>query len=370
MHILLLNWRDLKNEWAGGAEIYVTELAKRWVKSGHQVTFFCGQNYLENLPSEETVNGIRFVRKGGRYTLYLWAVWYYLTKFRKECNIVVDAVNGIPFFSVLYVRKPVIPLFFHFHGIQFFTELPFPISVIGYFIERYLMPIFYRNKLTIAISNTTKSDLVKIGFDRRKIQVVYPGADHGLLRINANKLKKFTKPTILYLGKIKKYKRVGLLVKLMPEILKEVPLSRLLIAGWGAEGPYLADFSMRSLVKNRIKILGEVSEREKRRLMAGAWVCVNPSIHEGWGLPVIEANLFKTPTVAFKVPGLSESIKDGETGILANDEVEFINGVVKILKDARLRNRLGEAARQWALTFNWDDSAEKFLKILKNQLAK
>jgi len=155
----------------------------------------------------------------------------------------------------------------------------------------------------------------------------------------------------------------------MPKILKKVPNARLLIAGWGADGPYLTDISMKSQIRKKVKIIGPVSEREKKELMSKSWVCVNPSIHEGWGIPVIEANLFGTPTVAFRVPGLSESIKHGQTGILADTEQEFVDGVIKILCDDEYRRRLGKEAAKWAQTFNWDKSATKFLAKLKSIVA-
>ena len=178
-------------------------------------------------------------------------------------------------------------------------------------------------------------------------------------------MKKFSRPTLLYLGKVKRYKRVDKLVKLMPAILKQVPGAKLLIAGWGTFGPYLTDISMRSLVKNHIKIIGPVSDREKWQLMSKSWVCVNPSLHEGWGIPVIEGNLFGTPTVSFNVPGLSESIKDGQTGFLANTEKEFIDMTVKLLKNVSLRRKMSKNAIDWSKQFDWDKSASQFLHILQ-----
>lgn len=366
MKILLLNWRDMKNEWAGGAEIYVTELAKRWIKEGHEVTFFCGQNYLQNLPREETIDGIKIIRRGGRYTLYLWAAWYYLTRFRKECEVIVEAQNGVPFFTRLYSRKPIVAIYFHVHGKQFFIELPPPISYVGFIMEKILFPFFYRTTPIVAISQTTKSDLVKLGLPKKNIDIVYCG-----LNIASNgKVQKFKTPTILYLGKIKKYKRVNLLIKFMPQILKKIPNARLLIAGWGTDGPYLTDVSMKSTVRRNVKIVGPVSEKEKKELMSKSWVCVNPSIHEGWGIPVIEANLFGTPTVSFKVPGLSESIQHGKTGILAKNEEEFIEGVVKLLKNKKFREALGKESTEWAKRFDWDKSAEQFLSIINLRFLK
>ncbi|KKQ40606.1 MAG: Glycosyl transferase, group 1 [Candidatus Levybacteria bacterium GW2011_GWB1_37_8] len=67
MRILIFNWRDLRHSWAGGGEIYVFEQASRWVKMGHEVILFCGQDPYQNLPSFEIINGIKIYRKGGRF---------------------------------------------------------------------------------------------------------------------------------------------------------------------------------------------------------------------------------------------------------------------------------------------------------------
>ena len=369
MRILILNWRDTKNQWGGGAEQYVHELAKRWVEMGHRVTLFCGQNYLQDLPTEENVDGIRVVRKGGQYTLYFWAAWYYITRFRNECDIVIDAVNGVPFFSPLYCHKPIVALQFHVHDMQFFIELPFPMSLVGYIMEKFFFRIFYLRTPIVAISETTKRDVANLGLSEKNTSVVYPAVTkNGNRLINHSTQKKFSRPTLLYLGKVKRYKRVDMLVRLMPEIIKRVPGTKLLIAGWGTFGPYLTDVSMKSLVKNNIKIVGPVSDKEKWQLMSKSWVCVNPSLHEGWGIPVIEGNIFGTPTVSFNVPGLSESIKNGQTGFLAETENEFVDKTVTLLKNTSLRERMSKNCIKWAGNFDWDKSASQFLRILQKHV--
>src|SRR5258708_26055872 len=139
MRVLIFNWRDPKHTWAGGGEIYIFEQAKRWVKMGHEITVFCGEDVEKNLPSFEMVDGIRIYRKGGRYTLYLWAVWFYLTKLRKNIDVVIDVENVIPFFIPLFCRVPKICYVYHVHGKQFFYELPMPFNRIGYLIEKFIL---------------------------------------------------------------------------------------------------------------------------------------------------------------------------------------------------------------------------------------
>lgn len=362
MKILIFNWRDIKHSWAGGSEIYMFELAKRWVAEGNKVTLFCGQDVGGGLPPEEIIDGIHIYRKGGAYTIYFWAVWYFFKKLRKECDVLVDIQNGIPFFSMLYCRKPKIAISYHVHRMQWFFEFPFPLSFVGYFFERFLFPFFYREIQLIAISKTTRTELIKIGFKKENIHIIYAGVAN---KNNYTNNKKFSQPTILYLGRIKKYKRVDMLVRIMPAVLKQIPNARLIIAGWGTEAGAVTDASMKSSIRKRIKILGPVSEAEKKHFLSQSWIFVNPSIGEGWGIAVIEANLYRTPAVAFNVNGLSESIQHGKTGFLAKNEKDFIDKICLILADKKLRQTISINAGEWAKNFNWDDASKKSLKIIK-----
>lgn len=363
MKILIYNWRDLKHEWAGGSEVYIFELAKRWVNMGHEVTFFCGQNVSNNLKEEEVVGKIRIYRRGNKFTLYFWGAYYYLTKFHGQFDVIVDVENGTPFFTPLFSRTPKVCLVHHVHGSQFFYEFPFPLSYIGFLIERYLFPIFYKNVPIIAVSNTTKNKLAKLGFQRSNIAVVHNAVKS--IKKTGFSQTRFSHPTFVYLGRIKKYKRVDMLVRIMPEILKKVPNANLIIAGWGTEASTITDISMRSAVRKRVKIMGPVSESEKKYLLSKSWIFVNPSIGEGWGLSVIEANLYGTPAIAFRVPGLSESIKDKETGLLAENEKDLVSKILFVLMNQQERERLSKNAFLWAKQFNWDESAIKSSHILK-----
>jgi glycosyltransferase involved in cell wall biosynthesis len=360
MNILIFHWRDTKHEWSGGSEIYIREISERWVSLGHAVTLFCGQNLAGNLPSEEMQQGVRIIRKGGRFSVYIWAFYYFLREFRTWCDVIVDAQNGIPFFTPLYSRKPKTVIVHHMHGKQFFVELPFPFNIIGFCIERYLFPLFYKGVDIIAVSKSTKHELMKVGFLPDDIHVVYNGVTAHHSRGADN--HKFITPTILYLGRIKKYKRVDHLIEIMPEIVKHVPTVRLLIAGWGTEASSVIDISMRGALRKKIKIIGPVSEKEKKYLLQKSWVFVNPSMNEGWGISIIEANSYGTPAVAYNVPGLSESIRDGKTGLLAHDKNEFTQQIIRLLKNNTLRAALGKEAIAWSHQFSWEKTANESLK--------
>jgi glycosyltransferase involved in cell wall biosynthesis len=88
---------------------------------------------------------------------------------------------------------------------------------------------------------------------------------------------------------------------------------------------------------------------------------------EGFGLVVIEANARGTPAVAYDVPGLRTSIRNGETGILVeNGNVSALaDAIINIVKDTELRNRLTENALRYSKQFSWDNAARVFFDIIE-----
>ncbi len=362
MNILIFNWRDIRNSWAGGSELYIHELAKKWKQAGHTITMFTAQDPLEKLPDEETIDGIKIVRKGGRLSVYFWAPIFYFKRLKKNVDIIIDIENGIPFFTPLFSLKKKIALVYHVHGVQFFYELYFPLNLIGFLLERYIFPVLYRGIPVIAISKSTKGELVKLGFRRSNISIITPGVHYPVFRKKSGKYKR---PTILYLGRIKKYKRLDLLIDAFPEILKKVPNARLVVAGWGTEAPQISDIIMKNGFRRSVELLGPVSEREKRILLQKSWVMVNPSLHEGWGITVIEANYYGTPTVAFNVPGLSDAIKDNVTGFLCKNNKEFVEKITLLMQKKILREKMGKKAQVWAKLLTWDKASKNSLSLMK-----
>ena len=77
LRILILNWRDKKHVWAGGAEVYIQEVGKQWAQEGHSVTVFCGWDGKGG--RNDTVDGVNIIRRGGFYTVYPFAFIVYFT---------------------------------------------------------------------------------------------------------------------------------------------------------------------------------------------------------------------------------------------------------------------------------------------------
>ena len=110
---------------------------------------------------------------------------------------------------------------------------------------------------------------------------------------------------------------------------------------------------------------GFVDKATKVDILSRAAVFATPSMHEGWGLTVIEANVHGCPAVAYDVPGLRAAIRHGETGLLAQDDSGFRDALAFFLREGEARRRYSKAARAWAERFNWDSCASETLEVLR-----
>jgi glycosyltransferase involved in cell wall biosynthesis/cellulose synthase/poly-beta-1,6-N-acetylglucosamine synthase-like glycosyltransferase/O-antigen/teichoic acid export membrane protein len=368
LRILILNWRDTKHKWAGGAEVYVHELAKRWVKMGHSVTLFCGND--GHHPRNETIDGVKIIRRGGLYTTYIWAFLYYVLKFNRSFDVIIDSENGIPFFSPLYANVPVIGLVHHVHSEIILKELklPFvkmPMALIAKVLESKIMPYVYRNCQMVAVSNSTRSDMENLGFGKqRPITVINPGVDLNKMR----PYKKTKEPSILYLGRLQPYKSIDTLIKSFARLVKSFPNLKLKIAGFGESRPKLERLVEKLNLTEKVIFLGKVKESIKPRLMGSAWVFVYPSTMEGWGISVIEANACGTVVVASDVPGLRDSVQNQSSGYLIpkKDIEAFAQKIETLITDSNLRKKMERKAIKWASNFDWSTSAVSYIQLIRS----
>lgn len=318
----------------------------------------------EGQPARERMDGIEIYRAGGRFGVYLRAIFTYLFRLRHRADVILDIENGIPFFTPLYSRKPKVLLMHHLHQDQFLVEMGNAIGRVGRFMERVLVPLAYRSSVMTAVSESTarrkKSTLLR--GNTLDIKVIHNGIDHQFYRPGGRKAHR---PTVLYLGRIKRYKRLHRLIVLMGRLVEIVPDAELVIAGWGDAAGEVAEQVGKSGVGEAVRMVGRVSEEEKLRLLRRAWVMATPSMNEGWGVTVIEANACGTPAVAFRVAGLDEAIIDGASGFLCNDDDAYLAALVELLTDNELRERMSAGALERASHFDWDVTARRTLEVME-----
>ena len=363
--ILIFNWRDIEHAWAGGAEVYIHELAKRWVKEGLKVTVFSGHDNKSVM--DEVKDGVKMIRRGGKYTVYLWAFVYYILVFRQRYDLIIDCENGIPFFTPFYSNKPVILLIYHVHQEVFKQYLPWPIAKTAALLESQLMPLAYRNKQVITISESSKESILKLGnFKSENIQTIYCGIDSRFI----NKQQKTSYPSFIYLGRLKPHKNIDIGIKAFAKILNQHPKAFLNIVGEGEEVLKLNNLVKSLNITKSVKFHGRVSESIKYKLLAESWVMLQPSGIEGWGITVIEANGTGTPVIASDVRGLRDSVVNNETGLLV--EVKNVKQLALamdyLLSNKSRRELYMKNAITWSKKFTWEKSADMFLNIMFEKL--
>ncbi|HVP39099.1 MAG TPA: glycosyltransferase family 4 protein [Candidatus Saccharimonadales bacterium] len=359
MRVLALNWRDLKHPEAGGAEVHLQEILRRWAAGGDEVTLL-SSGFPGGAP-EDLQDGVRVLRAGDWWNANLALARLGRRELaRGRYDLVVDDVNKIPFFAPGWTRLPVLAVVPHLFGTTVFQEAAAPMALYVWAYERFI-PAVYRRARLLAISESTREDLVARGLARDRIEVVYCGMDHGLYAPGG---ERDPEPLVVFLGRLRRYKGVQHLLGALPRLWRQVPAARVVIVG---DGPHRAALEAQAarLGSPNVSFTGSIPMAEKVRWLRRAWVTVNPSPKEGWGLTVIEANACGTPSVSSRSPGLRESVRDGETGLLVDhgDSAGLAEALARVLGDRELRERLGCAAVRWAGTFTWDRCAQEARQV-------
>lgn len=357
--IMLFCWRDPRSPLAGGGEAYLYEQAKCWVQAGHRVTWFA-QSFA-GCPAEEDLEGVRIVRRGRFPAVFLWGAVWYLFKSGHRFDFIVDCMNGIPFFTPLFSTKPKVCLVYHIHSHHFKDELPPGIAHLAMAVETKLVPLVYRNTPFLTISDSTKREMLDLRITQHQIDLVHSGVSSAL-----RPGVKASAPTIVHLGRLKRYKRVRDLIDAFVAVKKQVPDARLVIAGSGDDEVPLREYVVQHGVED-VEFLGRVDEATKARVLQEAWLFGMPSAIEGWGIVVIEANACGTPAVAYNVSGLRDCIVDGKTGLLADTPEEFAEHMIRLLQDAGLRERMSRDALDWSQNFSWAASASRTLDLIRRR---
>jgi glycosyltransferase involved in cell wall biosynthesis len=183
-------------------------------------------------------------------------------------------------------------------------------------------------------------------------------------------LARSSSPTLVSLGRLVPHKQVEMAIDVVRDLRPSFPDIHLHIAGDGYWKPDLVRHAETSGVADHVTFHGFVDDETKQRLLATSWVTVMPSIKEGWGLTIMESALHETPTVAFRFAGgPRDSIRDGETGLLADDYPGLRDAVAGLLADQARRNRMGKDARAYAETFSWTDTGRAVADLLELEVA-
>ena len=355
---MLLDYRDITHPEAGGAEVYLNEIFQRIAACGHRVTLLSGR--YRGACREERIGHIRVLRTGNKVTQNVVAARAALQLARSEpVDLFVENICKIPFLLPAFTRTPVLPVVLHLFGRTVFYEANAALASYVWLYER-LIPPFYRGLRFVAISDSTARDLVGRGVRNSQIDIVSPGLDLTRYRVDDG-VAKSAQPLLLYVGMLKRYKGIDILIRAFARVRAAVPGARLAFAGKGNDRPRLEALVRTLGLADCVSFEGWVSEEEKIDWLRRANALVYPSVKEGWGIPTMEAAACATPTLASDVAGLRDAVRDGVTGFLIpHEDVDaWARRMIEILTDATRRAQMGAAAQAWASGFAWDVQAEK-----------
>ncbi len=342
-------WRDLANGRAGGSEVLVDRLAAGMTARGHSVTLLCGG------PTEPRPYTV--VRSGGTYSQFLRAPVRYWRGLR-DVDLVVEVCNGMPFFAPLWSGRPQICLVNHVHTELWRMMFPRPVAALGQFAESKVMPWAHRRNLFLTVSGPPRTGCVR--------------SESEPTRSARSAMASFS-PTRCCPGRpsrcssrsagLTEYKRIDMLLRLWDRV-RMVTGGRLVIAGDGPERRRLE-----AMAGPGVDFLGRVSEEEKHRLLCSAWLLLHPALIEGWGIVIAEAAIRGTPAIGFDVPGLRDSVLNGQTGILVRNEGQLASAWASLALDRQRAEQMGAEARIRAERLHWSEAVDGFAAVAAEAMA-
>ncbi len=365
MNILCFSWRDPKHPLAGGAEQVMHEHMKGWVEAGHEVTLFSSS--FKGAKRSETIDGIQIIRHGRQLLgVHMSALFWYVFLNKQKYDLVVDQFHFIPFFTPLYVRVPKVAVIQEVAKDLWFRQ-PLPpvlrqlMGGVGYLLEPFIF-LFYKKVVFITGSQSAKADLQKMGISEKNINIVPHGV---IIKKPKNTLSKEKIPTITFLGAVTHDKGIYDALDVFKILAVQGNYNFWVIGK--AEGKFLKLMKQAEReFKGRLVYWGYVSLAQKFKLLAKSHILINPSVREGWGLVNIEANAMGTPVVAYKSPGLIDSVTK-KTGIVVpkNSPQAMAEAIETLLNQPEKLNNLSTSAIDWSKKFSWEKSKKKSLTLIE-----
>ena len=354
LKILWLAHRDPLNPKAGGAERIIYEVAIRLINNGHKVSVLAGG--WKNCKKEEYLNEIRIMRFGERIGPHI-ALPVYLLK-NKYNIIIADLGHAVPWISPILLRKKIVVSFLHLHA----RSLP---GQVGRLLRRLITVseklyfFFYHKSHFVTISNTSLHDLENLGIKSKNISLINPGVNSELFHPSI----KTEHPSLVYFGGMRPYKRPLETLYLLKELRKEISDLKLTMIGDGPSKHELERLCAELDLRENVVFTGRISDNEVAKVVASSWLNIHTSVTEGWGISIIEAASAGTPTVAFKVPGVSDSVENGFNGTTVEDgnRKELVDAALNILREPK---KWWSSSIEVARKYSWDRTANLWENLI------
>jgi glycosyltransferase involved in cell wall biosynthesis len=232
--------------------------------------------------------------------------------------------------------------------------------------------------LIVTISNYSVEKIQRhYGIESQKIRIVPNGVDVEKFKLTENlgelrhQFGLGNGPIVLFVGSLIPRKGLPYLVEAAKKIVKEQNNITFLIVGEGPLKQQITASLEDANLTGNFKFLGTLKEDALNAVYNCTDVFVLPSIQEGQGIVLLEAQASGKPVVAFDIGGVNEAVRNNETGLLVKrgNTDELVAALLRFLSDETLREKMGANGRKFVReNFTWDICAQKMLKVYREAL--
>jgi glycosyltransferase involved in cell wall biosynthesis len=362
--IHVLAWRDLEDVEAGGSEVHIAEIAKRWAAAGLAVTL--RTSWAQGKPTDAMRDGYRVIRRAGRHMVFPRAALAELAGGTGPRDVLVEIWNGMPFLSPVWCAGPRVVFMHHIHAEMWDMVLSPGLARAGNFLERRIAPPLYRRTHIVTLSESSRREMIEeLGFHAGRVTVVHPGVDPRYTPGG----ERSPRPLILAAGRMAPVKRYDMLIRAAAIAREHVPDLELHILGDGYERPTVEAAIDDVAGTEWVALRGYLSEAEKVDLYRRAWIVASASAREGWGMTLTEAAACGTPAVATRIAGHEDAVIDGVSGILTDGHESALGAAMaSVLGDPHRLEQLGQGALARAENLTWANTATHVTRVLADEV--
>lgn len=344
----------------GGIESVVYNLSKQWVKQKHQVMVITSS--INSIKAKEIIEGIK-IKRINSYKIMQDAIAPSLI-FKLRKTDIAHLHHPHPywmFICAFYLRLKGVPYVIHMHGREIiYSGLK---NYIAKFYNYFFLDFILKHSIKI-ISATSKAIPQSKYLQKYKNKIVC--IPHGVDFIEPKKIKR---SNFIFTVGIRDYKRLDVLIKAMPLILKHIN-TKLVIAGKGQEKNKLEKLVKKMNLQKHVIFLGYITEEQKYGLYqkAGVFVLPSPTIMESFGTVAFEAFSMKCPVIVTSGAGVSEVFEREKIGIITQpyNITNLANQIINILKNKKLAKQIGKKGYKIIKEkYQWKDIAQRYIQLFE-----
>lgn len=373
VRILFLVNRDPKQAHLAGGDQALWSYAKL-LKNANNTVFVLARAQ-KGLPCYEKIDGIDCYRMGNSFTNPLLAFYFYV-RFHNIVDLIFEDTLGgfkIPYLSALYSRVPVIAVWHQLNSIVYKEQFGASLGSILSLMEAFVARIYNKKAALIITYTRSSAKRLETLFDKDKLRSILLCLPAKFTEEASHQIKtrgKKKEKIILFVGKIRKYKRIHDILDAADIVAKSIPDIRVIIAGRVSE--YDKDYLQtlyarrsRMQIADQVEVLTDVTEEQKIDLLIRSKLVVLPSPIEGFSYLVVEANTCGIPVIGTRgVP--SEVLVPDYNGLVYQEQNirELSEKILLLLNNETLYKRLSENSIEWARKFTEESTRKQLIAQL------